>query len=434
MVDLQDPFSNLGIGAGAGVDIIQAIRTKGHPSMVFILTHEASLGAEAQKEASIAHDLGHSHEQYPIPCVISKERLLVDTEDARVEGLHIALKRSALRHETFRVATKAEDRAAVAVKKTRARMGRITPEVLDAFFLERAFSEGVSDLHMVERIITAQVSKELRRMFGDDEEVKTALRRLRTLREIVLPTTKNDESGEVERFRQDEIWDDGEFLQSSYAPLALGDVFQTTGGTSREFILLGQSCDLTLRGNGSRNAETADLIVVKATHQPSSQGPKTLILPIGADQQKLLFDFRQSTAVNLDLLELATFNPNGEVSVSLGNQEVKHLHAGQKRKLEKARKLLEKVSASVEGNNKKMGRSDSRVEMLSCALTFSSKSPFNGICQPLFKKEGEATSLRWGIKRTRRLRSPHIDRVVDQQMAILNRRALDIDYAPRTEQ
>ena len=51
---------------------------------------------------------------------------------------------------------------------------------------ERGYKEGVSELHVVERALTAKISQHLRSFFGVDEAVQRSTWRFRALRKIVL--------------------------------------------------------------------------------------------------------------------------------------------------------------------------------------------------------------------------------------------------------
>lgn len=434
VVDLQNAFVPTGSGASAGIDIIREIYARQGFEMVFVLTHEAAIDTEAAKEEVFVAELGENMDRYPFPCIISKERIASDSEEDLAKGLQVALKRSALRRETFRVACSAERHAAEAVRKARAEMCRIPPEELDRFFVQRAVAEGASELHMIERIITAQISRNLRRMFVSDEDVKSSLARMRMLREIELLRPATDRHEVIDRFRQDEIWEEGEFLRSSHAPLALGDVFETINGApSRMFILLGQPCDLMLRGDGKRSAHTAELIRFKPTPNTTAscnqgearKSPRTLDLPIGNRGTPLRFDFRESASASLDLLELATFNMFGEVRISSAQKEAAALLKGQRIKFVKAKKLLDGTDGVGETGSEILEK-----KKLRYALTFKAESPFNTLCVPVRSECDGITMLQWNLRRTRRLRAPYVDMLVDRQMAILNRRALDADYLP----
>ncbi|MBL4756689.1 MAG: hypothetical protein JKY32_03310, partial [Rhizobiales bacterium] len=242
----------------------------------------------------------------------------------------------------------------------------------------------------------------------------------------------------IEQFRYDEIWDDGEFLKTSHAPLAIGDVFETIAGdTTRRFILLGQPCDLALRGDGKRSAQIGQLVSFKKISNDRTRestvyaGRKIIDLQIGKDGGYFRFDYRQASPAQLEILDLATFNESGEVAVQ-GDQDFKAaLLPGQAKGLRTANKLLERI---VDAQNNAQEKPDElRKADARCKLTLSFDGHFKSVCTPTFSKNGKVAKLDWNLKRTKRLRSPYVDILMDQQLAILNRRALELDYLDETE-
>ena len=186
VVDLQDAFQAQGIGATAGVNVLKKLYSRDQLETVFVLTHETEAATEAIKEAEIADQLGEELAAKPAPCVISKQRISVNNEAELSAGIQVALKRASLRTEIYRVGQAAEEQAASAISAARRRMCTIPPEELDSSFVERAIKEGVSDLHMIERIYSAQVANRMRNMFVQNDVVKTAVSRIRRVRNVAI--------------------------------------------------------------------------------------------------------------------------------------------------------------------------------------------------------------------------------------------------------
>jgi hypothetical protein len=434
IVDLQDALRRADIGAAAGVEVLKRIYARQRSERVFVLTHEALIETESEKEDQIVQALGDALIGHPYPCVISKVRINKADPEALAEGLQIALKRSSLRREIFNVCSEAQEKAATAINKTRAEMSKIPPEELDSFFVKRAISEGASDLHMIERIISAQVSIGLQEMFTDNEAVRSSISVMRMLRDVPLTAPAIAKHPVIEKFRLDETWESGDFLKASYSPLGLGDIFETIEGTKRRFILLGQPCDLMLRDNGNRSGHVSDLVEVTdliAGHSDQRHvyaARKTIDLRISADGGYLQFDFRNSSPARLEILDLVSYNSNGEVKIVSSQPILDSLLPGQVKALQKALKFLAAVTPKP-----KQKPAELELSRTKCALTLRTDKPFNAICSPKLLKNGAETSLLWNLKRIGRLRSPHVDVLIDQQMAILNRRAFDVDYLPDTK-
>ena len=426
IVDMQNAFQGVNLGDQAGLKVLDAIYGRDGEEMVFVLTHEAAVETESEKEAQIVDQLKGAQR---FPCVISKSRLQKKSgEDLSVE-LNVALKRSALRREVYKVGKHAQQVVSEAVGMTRDIMCRIPPEELDHAFVQRAIKEGVSDLHMIERIISGQISKSVQKMFIDDREMHD---RMRMLRGIGIGEPSVQRHDVIEQFRFDEIWDDGAFLAAGRAPLALGDVFETVAdGTKRQFVLLGQPCDLALRSNGRRSAIAGDLLsFAEATDDEKKNtvyaGRKSIDLLVGAGGRFLRFNFRHASPAQLAILDLATFSPDGNVAIQSDQEDVSALLPGQAKALEAAKKLLAVVAKAqkvAKDNPEHLRKADAK-----CKLTLRYDSHFNSVCTPTFTTTDDVTKLDWNLRRIRRLRSPYIDLLMDQHVALLNRRAVDIEY------
>lgn len=82
---------------------------------------------------------------------------------------------------------------------------RKVAEQLEAFVFERGYKEGVSELHVVERILTGQIAHDVRLFFGTDNAALSSAFRLRELRDIPLSTAGMKPDENLARFRMAEI-------------------------------------------------------------------------------------------------------------------------------------------------------------------------------------------------------------------------------------
>lgn len=127
------------------------------------------------------------------------------------------------------------------------------PEQLESHVFERGYKEGVSELHVVERAITAHLGKNAREFFGTAEKVLDNAKRLRALRGITLRQVVMAPDAHLTAFREAEIWESDELLNRALTPIPCGDVFEVdpdesaTAASKQKFVLLGQPCDISLR-------------------------------------------------------------------------------------------------------------------------------------------------------------------------------------------
>jgi hypothetical protein len=128
---------------------------------------------------------------------------------------------------------------------------------------------------------------------------------------------------DFKEWRKDEILQDGGGLNAMHSPLVCGDIFELRARSSERYVLIGQACDLMMRKKGSRRATLGFLFAVeeKKPPQKDAKGPAPEpayrrfelgeIFGQGAAWQ---VDFQNRLVADLDVLDLAVFDPDGIVS------------------------------------------------------------------------------------------------------------------------
>ena len=383
IVDLNDMF-----GARdntRGLDILIALQSGHSKGTAFLLTHEADKNTEASKEVELRAILfGQRPDLKSTPiCVIAKERLEQDESADISSGLRTAIKRAGLRRGIHEVLIRAETRIGSSFEEAMNSLLTIPPEQLDEYVVNRAVAEGVSELHVVERALTATMSESLRRLFATDPQALESGKRLRALQAVTLPTPGAPHSA-LNDFRRKELWEPDELVNSGFAALACGDVFEFASDEGvedpRRFILLVQPCDVMLRPNGTRDAESGFLIPLKVKAQGGGESLKQPALPFMLEEKEWLCDFRSATSVFLRTLDLATLRADGKVRFDKEQVLPDTLLPGQQKA---GKKLLARMAEAIAArpSQKNLGAHvfDSR-----CTLTFASTGPFKQIAQPTY--------------------------------------------------
>lgn len=439
IVDLNEA----GVSETRGLDILKQLWNEKSKGTAFILTHEAASTEEAHKESELRRLLlqdGNPGFGIPI-CVIAKERLS-DVDDQLEANLKVSIKRAGLRKSLSEVVVRAEGTIAKAFGKAAAGLLSIPPEQLEAHVFERGYKEGVSELHIVERILTSQISQELRKFFGTDQEVLSSTKRLRTLRQIELSPREAEPDENLAAFRLAEVWETDELINAALAPIACGDVFESDSyefpgqRPERKFILLAQPCDIALRPTGkSRVQETAFLVpLVKIDGTPQSETKaKQPLLPCKLDDSHWMCEFRQATPVRTAVLDIASFRPDGRVRIDEGQAAPDDLLDAQKiifaKRIAAANNLFKTPESKL---------SAAKTVDVALQLSFSADSPFSqfyrGILCPKAGRNLQADipalprRVTWRLRRSGRVRMPYSIALLDQYLSIMSRQAFDLDY------
>jgi hypothetical protein len=420
-----------------GISTLIQLSESGSRGTMFVLTHDATVETEAEVEASIRAKIRERRDDCPPVCVVSKDRIKETSTDPDLEeALKVAIKRAGLRrivHEVVEVARKDIESAFNAASEL---LLGIPPEQLDRFIVERGYSEGVSELHVVERAISAKISDEIRVLFSNSDVIGKA-ERLRSFREIELrPAATGLAHQSLQEFRRLEIFESADLINASYSPVSSGDIFVLDGNEFRNadfvpkrFLLLGQPCDVQIRGEGKRAAATAFLVPLSEVEPDAEEGPKTRKLPFKLGSQTLSCNFRDATSVRLDILDLASFRSDGRVCFDKTQTEVPNVLAGLK-------KIYSKRVGIFAAELDKPTSTDLVPDSRFC-LTFNTekfKRIFTAkhLAAEVTQIRGERVSLEnrvtWAIKRDGRIKPAYAASLLRDFLSISGRDAFDVDF------
>lgn len=431
-----------GGSATRGLDILELLHDQNSKGVAFILTHESTITDEAKKEGELYEKLAAERtDPLGMPmCVISKERLSGDGNDlgAIEVALRIAIKRAGLRKSLHEVLKAAVAKAADELKLAAERLLNVPPEQLEKYVYRRGHEEGVSELHVVERVLTAHLSRSLREFFGTDASVQKSAARLRQLRGIELGIGNDGPHTHLVDFRTAELWESGELINRARTTISCGDVFEVDTlerlppGFSKKYLLLGQPCDIALRPDGKRQQDVALLVPLKKVEgDVGESNPKAPILPFKLDGLTWACDFRNAAYSNLAILDLASFRDDGRVRLDEGHVHSSELLDGQK-KAYGSRTAV----AGGEFANLEAGRDEQDIPRSELQLTFGPSESFKQVRSPKLVAASPKTNFRealpkrvtWKLRRCGRLRMPYAAAMLEQYVAVSARRAFDLDY------
>lgn len=450
IIDLNDAQGVA--GNTRGLDLVKALHGAGSKATALLLTHYATRSNEAEKELELRNILSSDGPLAISPvCVIAKERLYpVNEAESTVEGrdsvvaqaLRVAIKRAGLRRNVHEVLVRVQSHFEEAFKTASNDLLEVPPEQLDEYAIGRAYAEGVSELHVVERALTASISESFRRLFSVDTATRENERRLRSLRGVPLDIDATIHHQKLENFRKLEVWESEDLVNKGCSPLACGDVFDVDsrdGGSVQRFILLAQPCDVTLRPSGERDAEAGFLVLLKplaTIDTPANQ--KQIRLPFLLDGKQWVCELRKTTSVRLDLLDLVSYRPDGRLQYDYGQVVPDWLLPGQQAN---GKYVFNALKAAFDARSSVKGTPAKDIKDSRCQLTLSAKGPFQHIAYGAFveakaAKEDEpsaAGGFTWSLRRVGRVRMPYASALLGSYLAVVDRDAFDLDYLkPKT--
>jgi hypothetical protein len=132
-------------------------------------------------------------------------------------------------------------------------------------------------------------------------------------------------------WRSKEIFEDGAGLNSLHAPLTCGDIFESAEDASKRFVLIAQPCDLMVRGDSGKRRASVGIfarVIEQDTSLPASgeqakdsNGRFYEIKGVFGPNRIWRVDFQNTTSVDLFVLDMAVFDPNGVVQLSKDQPE-----------------------------------------------------------------------------------------------------------------
>jgi hypothetical protein len=442
IIDMRDAASATTSDDFRGEQLLELLAKLNAKGTLFVLTHETTVDREAEEELRLRRKLGHVPGQTGIPiCVIAKERLLGVVEPDMATGLCVAIKRAGLRRSMHEVLAVARNDLQKAFDQAEDKLLEIAPEQLDSFVVQKAYNEGASELHVVERALTASIGWSLRETFASDAAVQKSSSRLRALRVVTLPgLTKPKPEQSLQTFRDYETWESDTLLNKSLMPVMSGDVFEidtseAQGSSTKRYLLLGQACDMALRPGQDRDQDLAIFVPLKIKSDPASQGtPKKPVLPFTVDGKQLTCDFRNSSPVRLTILDLASFRADGKVRYDDQQQKLPQLLDGQA--IQYASRC-DRIQALIDHEKSK---SETAVQR-SCVidyrfqLIFSMSDEFKHVrfgwhVPPPKTKSPSlgAHKVTWSLRRCGRVKAPYAGYLLDRYYDVMGRAAFDLDY------
>lgn len=182
--------------------------------------------------------------------------------------------------------------------------------------------EGVSELELLDRIYHLNQRKVLSELISTTPDIIEDIIKLRYIRGK-LPSNPDTTSSYSEfiAMRQKEVWTPQDIINKIHMPISNGDIFKIN---KKEYILIAQPCEISIRRNGKRKTDIAilapisnknsDQIIAEADNLKS--GICYAFSEHAKDNSQWYVEFNSSFYININVLDLCTFNEQGKVFFS----------------------------------------------------------------------------------------------------------------------
>ena len=235
--------------ADGGFELIREVQAK-NTGYCGLISHTISRGSEYDAWLELADEHKLDRDRF---VVISKARL---TGDARnYYGFLGMLRLVALSDRFAVVKSKAWAIFQDSVDKAKEAMERLSTLDFDRIVFESSRREGVWEPDTLFRVFGILMRRQAQLRLHE-ETISSAVAQARNVsavpEEIAAAVRDDSASHEALRIQRFEVYESGDDLNRSHAPIELGDIFETESNKKR-YILLAQPCDLMVRPNGKRS-------------------------------------------------------------------------------------------------------------------------------------------------------------------------------------
>lgn len=218
-----------------------------------------------------------------------------------------------LRNRATELLVKAHMEAAAALR-------RIDPFDFAYAVIRRSDTDGEHELDTLLRLSQAHLRDAARRAARHDVGLRLVSKKLREVSGIAEKATLPKEHS-VWRLQRLLMFENAEDLNGLFLPISLGDVFEVTDvhGAPRRYMLLGQPCDIAVRGSGIRKAATA--ILVRARDREKGDDKREGWVPLSYNQSETgrwgVIDFWDVRSIPMCVLDLTAYRSDGSASIDL---------------------------------------------------------------------------------------------------------------------
>ena len=254
--------------------------------------------------------------------IISKARLTGDAED--YYGFLGMLRLVVLNDRIKVVKSRTWSIFQDSVDKAKEAMGRLSVLDFDNMVFESSRREGVWEPDTLFRIFSILMRREAGLRLHEDE-ISSVVAQTRSVsdmpEEIAEAVREASPSRAALRIQRFELYESGDDLNRSYAPIELGDIFETESNRKR-YILLAQPCDLMVRSKGKRSYD-AKLGRTAALVELVEKKPRDAMsweeLPFYDNQigQSAFAKFSKAHQVQLAVLDLCAISADGSATIQL---------------------------------------------------------------------------------------------------------------------
>lgn len=427
LIDRQ--FTNEGGSENEGEVIIQEILTRSNgqvdaPTCILFTQTCRDVSEEESNRSIIFNKLKNNIKNIPSYRfqVLSKSRI-ADSQSSGVNLIN-ALKVLLVRRTFTKMAYGLKSRIENNLNELTEKLINSNVYELEGIIFDSTSKEGISELELLGRIYQLSQRKVLSELIVSQPDIIKEIVLLRKIKSMdKAAVSANYSYSEFIEMRSSEYWSQADSINAINSQVSNGDIFKIN---EKEFIFIGQPCEIFIRRDGTRKCNVGVLAPISKKSK-SSMKSKASLLTSGIcysfqehskDDGQWLIEFNNSFHVNISALDYCSFNEDGDLKFSKISEKPSIIQIGG---LGERFDLYKKIA------NERCDDLPVKI-CLDSAIKFSN-SEVEGIGNELALIQDDSYNS-WGsnIKRVRRLENPYAEYVMNKFFLYKSRKAFEHDF------
>lgn len=368
---------------------------------------------------------------------ISKKRF---QNDSYLPGLAEGIKNTLWINEVEYLKNESSKILRHSFKNSLIEIDELNPDSFNHVIQKSSRKEGIweiATLIRVNNIITKDKALNILLSKTKRAKINESLSKIRKLEKIKTGGETPFDKTQIQKLRHKELYIESSVLNQLHFPISNGDIFRIN---NKDFILLGQQCNLAMRSNGKRDIgrgktyETGFLLEIESISKEAFQKLKGgQLSTIGLlENSDLVSDnysivrFQMFQTVSLSPLDLTVFNEDGKAIITLNKLENDSSTIQESWKL-RYKKLHEEF---LEYRNNILTyrklRSASKTDLQNLIYYGEIFKNYNINNENVLTPSGN--KITFNIQRTSYYREPYSSDLLQKFMQYLSRNAFDMDF------
>jgi len=399
-----------------------------------IFSHLFQVDQESEKREEYCETHGLSREKF---YTISKKRF---QDDSYLPGLAEGIRNSLLVNEVEQLKKESERILKKSFTSAFLEIQDLDPESFNHIIVHSSYQEGIWEMLSLIRLKSIISQNTAFKELLDKKKrtrINGYLKGIREIKDIETGGSTPFEKTQIQTLREKELYIHGDIINQLHFPISNGDIFKIKG---KEYILIGQPCNLALRKTGGRDImsgkvyDSAFLLEIKTIgkdkfekFRPGQLASIGVIESANLDSERIKFvRFQLYKTVSLSPLDLTLYNTDGTATINLNKLENDSTTIQESWKLRY--KNIHEEFSNYRDNIRayKRLRSASKSNLKNLVFYGEIFKGYNIKNDEVLNRSGNR--LTFDLKRISHYKEPYSTDLLQQFMQFLSRNAFDRDF------